>query len=235
MQLFRLKRCKRKISCMNLRSGPFRILGRGLLAVGALLLLVFVLAHVHRFMSLQSAMASFEARQEELGVIKSGNAGIDFKDAAHQNPEHSSQTIRRAEVPISRPRQSAEPLALLRIPALQLVVPVLEGTDEFTLNRGLGRIAGTAMPGERGNIGIAGHRDSFFRRLEHISVGETIELVTLRGTDVYEVDQIRVTTPTDLGVLQPRTSSSLTLVTCYPFHFLGPAPSRYIVEASLKP
>lgn len=218
---------------MIVRSGPFRILERGILAVGASLLLVFVLAHVHRFLSLRSAMASFEARQEELRTIKDGNAGIDVRDPAHQNPEHSPHTIQRVGLPASGLRTPG-PLALLRIPALQLEVPVLEGTDEFTLNRGVGRIAGTAMPGEEGNIAIAGHRDSFFRRLEDLSVGEPIELVTLRGTNVYEVDQIRVTTPTDLGVLQPRANSSLTLVTCYPFHFLGPAPSRYVVQASLK-
>ena len=82
--------------------------------------------------------------------------------------------------------------------------------------------------------GIAGHRDSFFRRLEDISKGDFIELVTLQGTSVYEVDQIRVTTPADLSPLQPRAKSSLTLVTCYPFQFIGPAPSRYIVEASLS-
>lgn len=219
---------------MKVRSRPFRILKRGLLAVGASLLLVFVLAHVHRFMSLRSAMANFESRQEEFRASKDGNAGIEVRDVAHQNPEHLSHTIQRAAVPTSRSREPAEPLALLRIPSLRLEVPVLEGTDEVTLNRGVGRIAGTAMPGEEGNIAIAGHRDSFFRRLEDLSVGETIELVTLGGTNVYEVDQIRVTTPTDLGVLQPRASSSLTLVTCYPFHFLGPAPSRYVVEASLK-
>jgi sortase A len=127
-----------------------------------------------------------------------------------------------------------ESIALLKIPALDLEVPVLEGTDEVTLNRGVGRIAGTALPGQPGNIGIAGHRDGFFRRLKDIHTGDAIELVTVSGRDVFIVDRIRVTSPADVDVLQPRTTDSVTLVTCYPFYFVGPAPRRYIVQASLK-
>ena len=111
---------------------------------------------------------------------------------------------------------------------------MLDGTDEFTLNRGVGRIARTSFPGQDGNIGIAGHRDGFFRSLKGISTGDAIELVTTSGTDVYTVDRIRITNPADVSVLQARTRRSLTLVTCYPFYLVGPAPSRYIVEASLK-
>ena len=125
-------------------------------------------------------------------------------------------------------------LLFLRIPALHLEVPVLEGTDEVTLNRGVGRIAGTALPGQGGNIGIAGHRDGFFRRLKDIRTGDAIELATISGTDVFVVDRIRVTSPADVAVLRPRTKDSVTLVTCYPFYFVGPAPRRFIVQASLK-
>jgi len=130
--------------------------------------------------------------------------------------------------------ESAEPLAVLRIPKVHLEVPVLEGTDEFTLNRGVGRIAGTARPGQGGNIGIAGHRDGFFRPLKDISAGDSIELVTTSGTDRYAVDRVRITSPADVSALRPRAEPSLTLVTCYPFYFVGPAPKRYVVEASLK-
>ena len=126
------------------------------------------------------------------------------------------------------------PLAVLRIPKIRLEVPLFEGTDDLALNHGVGRIAGTARPGEQGNIGIAGHRDGFFRGLKDVVVGDAIELKTLRGTDTYIVDQIRIVKPNAIEVLQPQPASSLTLVTCYPFYFLGRAPQRYIVTASLS-
>jgi sortase A len=219
---------------MNVGFGPSRLITRGLLLVGVLLLFLFSLAHVQRFISVRAAMASFEARQEALQPATEIDVGQEVKNTAQQSVEPSSWRLAGIKVYEGSFGQSGELLGVLRIPALHLEVPVLEGTDGPTLHRGVGRIAGTSFPGENGNIGIAGHRDSFFRRLEDISKGDFIELVTLRGTSVYEVDQIRVTTPADLGVLQPRAKSSLTLVTCYPFQFIGPAPSRYIVEASLS-
>ena len=122
---------------------------------------------------------------------------------------------------------------MLHLSKFQLQVPVLEGTDDLTLNRGIGHIAGTARPGEEGTIGIAGHRDGFFRVLKDISPGDTIELQTARVTDRYKVDQIVLVRPDDISVLQPRPVRSLTLVTCYPFYFIGSAPQRYIVHASI--
>jgi sortase A len=111
---------------------------------------------------------------------------------------------------------------------------VLRGTDEITLNRGAGQIVGTAVPGERGNIGIAGHRDSFFRNLKDISRGDVIELETTNASATYVVERILITGPDDTSVLQPSGEQTLTLVTCYPFHFVGPAPRRFVVQASLK-
>jgi len=126
------------------------------------------------------------------------------------------------------------PLGVLRIPKINLEVPLLDGTDELTLNHAVGRIAGTARPGEQGNIGIAGHRDGFFRRLKDVGIGDAIELKTLEGADTYIVDRVQVVEPHDVGVLQPRSVASLTLVTCYPFYFFGSAPQRYIVTASVS-
>jgi sortase A len=128
---------------------------------------------------------------------------------------------------------SGSVLAVLRISKISLEAPLLDGTDDWTLNHGVGRIAGTAHPGERGNIGIAGHRDGFFRGLKDVGVGDAIELKTLKGTDTYIVDQIRIVTPDNVDILRPRSVPSLTLVTCYPFYFFGSAPKRYIVTASL--
>ena len=123
------------------------------------------------------------------------------------------------------------PLGVLDIPSLQLQVPVLEGTDDLTLDRGVGHITGTAWLSDGGNIGIAGHRDGFFRALKDIHVGDTIDLHSQQGSAHYLVDEIQIVPPDDVSVLEPRAKSSLTLVTCYPFYFVGSAPRRYIVHA----
>jgi sortase A len=225
---------------MKAGSKALRIIERGLLLLGLLLLVMFAFAHIHRFIMFRAEMAKFEARQLE--SAKESAAGIEAIDGAnhntdlHQAPdtECSPWAIQRTKSYQANLGKPVESLAVLRIPALHLEVPVLEGTDEVTLNRGVGRIAGTSLPGQGGNIGIAGHRDGFFLGLRDISAGDAIELVTTSRTDVYVVDRIRITSPADVSVLRPRTKHSLTLVTCYPFYFVGPAPSRYIVEASLK-
>ena len=103
----------------------------------------------------------------------------------------------------------------------------------MALNRGVGRIKGTAQPGESGNFGIAGHRDGFFRGLKDIREADLIEVRTLDTTYVYTVDDLRVVEPDDVSVLRSREQPTLTLVTCYPFYFVGPAPHRFIVTASL--
>ena len=122
-------------------------------------------------------------------------------------------------------------LAVLRVPKIRLEVPVLPGTDDVTLNRGVGHIDETALPGADGNSGIAGHRDGFFRGLKDIGPDDTIELETLRGKEVYRVERTWVVDPADVSVLDPTLTRSLTLVTCYPFYHVGPAPQRYIVRA----
>jgi sortase A len=125
------------------------------------------------------------------------------------------------------------PAAVLRIPSLRLEVPVFEGTDDLILNRGAGRIIGTAAFGLPGNIGIAGHRDGFFRCLKDIRIGDRIELAMLDRKTTYAVESIQIVTPDDVSVLQPRDRPAVTLVTCYPFYFVGDAPKRYIVRASI--
>jgi len=132
-------------------------------------------------------------------------------------------------------KRSGIPLAVLRIPKIRLEVPLLEGTDELTLNHAVGRIAGTASPGEAGNVGIAGHRDGFFRGLKDVGVGDAIELKTLKATTTYTVDRIQIVSPDQVEVLRSTAVPSLTLVTCYPFYFFGSAPQRYVVTASLSP
>ena len=126
------------------------------------------------------------------------------------------------------------PLALLRVNKIHLEVPVFEGTSDLVLDRGVGWIEGTAHVGEAGNIGIAGHRDGFFRGLMNVGVGDSMDLETTAGTQTYVIDSITVVTPDDVSVLKNESASALTLVTCFPFYFVGSAPHRYIVHASLK-
>lgn len=123
-------------------------------------------------------------------------------------------------------------IAVLRIPKIHVDAPVLEGTEESTLNRGVGRIAGTGRVGDEGNMALAGHRDGFFRGLKDVGTGDTIEVITPRRTEIYIVDRVVIVDPGDVSVLEPRSYPSLTLVTCYPFYFVGSAPKRYIVQAS---
>ena len=123
------------------------------------------------------------------------------------------------------------PLAVLRIPKIRLEVAVLPGTDDRTLDRAVGHIEDTAQPGTDGNSGIAGHRDGFFRGLKDVTPGDAIEVDTLQGKDVYRVERTWVVDPEDVSVLEPTSTRALTLVTCYPFYFVGSAPKRFIVRA----
>jgi len=128
--------------------------------------------------------------------------------------------------------EAAPPLAVLSIAKLDIEVPVYDGADDFNLNRGVGRIRGTARVGSQGNLGIAGHRDGFFRGLKDIAVGDGIDLLTADGTETYTVSSIAIVDPSDVSVLVPTAEKSLTLVTCYPFYYVGHAPERYIVKAT---
>jgi len=193
-----------------------------LLVSGLGLLAVFGIAKIDRSIGSYDALKSFSARS--------------FVEASSLPTRELAGPI---EAPLSTYQRSAYgessvPLAVLRIPRIRLIVPVLDGTDARTLNHAAGHISGTARPGEVGNVGVAAHRDSFFRGLKDIEKGDVLQLETAKGTDVYIVDQIRVVAPSDVSVLRPRPESSLTLVTCYPFHFIGSAPKRFIVTAALR-
>lgn len=123
------------------------------------------------------------------------------------------------------------PIAELLIPRVHLSSVVLHGSDATTLRRGPGHIEHTARPGERGNIAIAGHRDTFFRRLRDVHVGDDVFLSTPGGSVHYRITSTRVASAHDLSVLDPTERAVLTLITCYPFWVLGPAPDRFVVRA----
>jgi len=177
-------------------------------------------------------------------AIGSQNAIAAFDAAALLNPRHTSPMEGIATPDQSRWSTSARtrnvkaqagdhdaPIAVLKIDRLNLKVPVFTGTDRVTLNRGAGIVEGTAQPGENGNVVISAHRDSYFRALKDIKVGDGILLETLDGPQQFHVADISITDPLDVSVLSDTDSSMLTLITCYPFYYVGFAPERYIVRA----
>jgi sortase A len=135
------------------------------------------------------------------------------------------------------PAGLAEGTALGRIDIARLGVKamIMEGTEDRTLDRAVGHIRGTPMPGSNGNTVIAGHRDTFFRPLRNIRHNDEIILSTLNGSTRYLVDSTQLVAPEDTEVLNNSGSTTLTLVTCYPFYFLGEAPKRFIVRAHKAP
>jgi sortase A len=135
------------------------------------------------------------------------------------------------------PRAGTERVAVgglmgrIEIPRLGVSVMIAEGVDQRTLRRAAGHIPGTGQPGQAGNVGISAHRDTFFRPLRNIRKDDVITLATAMSDYEYRVVSTRITTPSDVSVLEPDGKEILTLVTCYPFYFVGSAPNRFIVRA----
>ncbi len=119
----------------------------------------------------------------------------------------------------------------IEIPRLNLSTIVLQGDSDQVLRKGVGHIPSTSLPGGSGNVAIAGHRDTFFRALKDIRREDNITLTTTTGTYHYRVDSVQIVRPNNIQVLAPSDRASLTLVTCYPFYFVGSAPKRYVVHA----
>jgi len=122
-------------------------------------------------------------------------------------------------------------LGRIDIDPIGLSVMVLQGIEERTLIAGAGHVPGTSLPGSEGNVVIAAHRDTFFRKLERIRLGDRIRVATLRGSYEYIVDSVETVDPTDTQVMESRDYRELTLITCFPFYFVGAAPRRFIVHA----
>jgi sortase A len=133
------------------------------------------------------------------------------------------------------PALPAGALGKIEIARIGLAAMILEGIDGRTLRRAVGHIPGTPLPGQQGNVAIAGHRDTFFRALRHVQHDDEITLTTLDGTYRYLVDSTQVVAPNDTEVLDASGDTILTLVTCYPFYLVGPAPKRFIVRAHKMP
>ena len=122
-------------------------------------------------------------------------------------------------------------VGMLDVPRLNLTTPVVEGDDDRTLKRAVGHLPDTPLPWEHGNAAIAGHRDGLFRPLKDVKVGDEIRFRTTRDEFRYRVTRTSIVTPDDISVLEPQAQPSLTLITCYPFYFVGAAPKRFIIHA----
>jgi len=204
------------------RARQWRLAERVAWAVGVVCVVGWSVAYIDGVVGKRRELDRFAALQ------RSGLREPDQPDQTLWSPERIAAWRNVVNTP------GAAPLAVLRIPRLRIEAPVLEGTDEIVLNRGLGHIDETAAPGADGNSGIAGHRDGFFRGLKDIVVGDVIELETLHGTDAYRVERTWIVNPEDVSVLDPTATRSITLVTCYPFYFVGSAPQRFIVRAAMR-
>jgi sortase A len=205
---------------------------RVLIGLGLALLAVWGGAWIFRTISSRTAVKRFEMDQKQGAAINSTPA---VSPAVGSRVNFTLWDPKRVQEYLSSANLAAsKPLAVLRIPKIDLEVPVYNDTDDLTLNRGVGRIIGTAQMGGRGNLGIAGHRDGFFRGLKDLAVGDQIYIDRTGQTDTYAVANIEIVSPTDVSVLKATQLPSITLVTCYPFYYVGSAPQRYIVHANIE-
>ena len=204
---------------------------RSAFTAGFLLLAFVAVALVHRSMPASyAADADPSAAQNAMETLEEG--------AADDAPDTSLWSQARLTAYREAALQLfASPVAELRIPELDLVVPVFEGTSEPVLNRGAGLIEGTNRIGDTdgANIGIAAHRDGYFRKLKDIKLGQSLELQQGGTRYRYTVSEVSIVKPNNVSVLdRDESTAKITLVTCYPFYFIGSAPERYIVTGELS-
>jgi sortase A len=199
-----------------MRVRALRVLEKALWAAGCLLVLVYVIARADSAVGSRAALASFATMSDSY------------------EPQYRFWSRERIKAyQASAARDTGPLVGTLQIPSLDLLVPLYGDTSELHLNRGVGLIEGMSLPGEPGNMGIAGHRDGFFRVLRDIRKGHRFEVRTPAARYVYEVSGVSIVDANDTTLLSPTREASLTLVTCYPFYFVGPAPRRFVVRSVL--
>lgn len=187
-------------------------------------------------------MLVHRARRIENILIASGIAlmalflGL-FVEREWYQQEYMDEMRRASESPVTpstgKTRRSGAGalVGAIVIPRLELSAAILDGVDATTLRRGVGHVPGTAYPGDKGNVVLAAHRDTFFRKLQMIRVGDKVRLVRGGKQAEYEVDDIEIVRPEQTEVMSPTSGKRLTLITCYPFQYVGNAPERYVVHA----
>jgi sortase A len=166
-----------------------------------------------------------------LGLLALSYSGWVFADA-HVYQALQMKKFTHAAL-LSEPHipSEGEVIGQIQVPRLGLKTIVVQGDSAASLRRAVGHISKSSLPGEWGNVALAGHRDTFFRPLRDVRVGDEIQFTTAQQSFHYLVDSIQIVAPNDVRVLQPSTVRDLTLVTCFPFYFVGSAPKRFIVRA----
>ena len=207
----------------SLRSFVGRSFGRVCTKPGPLGLGIVSVVYMLAVFNIESSMAAME---DDAAVPQA----IVF-DMSSFSPDQSLWSD-KARVKFEKVKNDGTaPLAVIKIDRLNIEGPIFDGTDKVTLDRGIGLVDGTAMPGEIGNMALSAHRDSFFRPLKDIVVGDRIELRTQNGIQDFEVSEITIVDSQDISVLEATDTAVLTLITCYPFYYVGYAPDRFIVRA----
>jgi sortase A len=214
---------------------------RGWRLVERLLLTVAVVCLAYYgYVSAESALYQAYETRELDAILASGPAvAVPQQDAqpsaSGTTEELATRTAPGRVVPaaLGTPKAGSA-LGRLEIPRLEVSAIVRSGTDSRTLRLAIGHINGTAAPGESGNVGLAAHRDTFFRRLGEIQPDDEVRLVTARGTYAYRVEGTQIVNPRETWVLNQTDTPTLTLITCYPFRYVGSAPQRFVVRARLR-
>jgi sortase A len=219
--------------------------------LGAALLLTFFGARTWGELERQQAITQFAEARAQAAIAALASVPVDAVAgaaaaaegfatpveplAAHPPPDQAQWSDSRVRAYESEVEESIAtellPTAVLRIGRVRLEVPVYTDTTERNLNRGAGLVEGTALPGSEGNIAIAAHRDGYFRVLKDVTVGDLLELESLSDQRSYRITEIYIVEPTDVSPLHATNEPTVTLVTCYPFYFVGNAPQRFIVRA----
>ncbi|UYG93820.1 class D sortase [Cytobacillus firmus] len=175
-------------------------------------------------------------------VYKVGKGYISYKMNAPEREMELKKEVSAAEkveeekevlYPDPDKPEIGEEIGELYIPKIKSVLPIIHGTDEDELEKGVGHYAGSVMPGEKDNSVLSGHRDTVFRKLGEVGEGDILEVTTKAGTFEYRVNKVRIVDADDRTVIVPKPRAMLTVTTCYPFDFIGDAPQRYILVAHL--
>ena len=203
-------------------------LQRSLLIVGVVLIGLVGSVWMESYLGSRAALKAFDSAPPSI----TSRAGEGTGDSLEKPPASIEGPAAVVSAESHEPKRGM-PIAVLVIPAIHLKVPVFDGADASTLDHGVGRISGTSHPGQKGNIAIAGHRDTYFRGLKHLKSGDRIDLKLHGITEAYVVDRMQIVSPQDVGVLRATETPTVTLVTCYPFNFVGSAPKRFVVTAHL--
>jgi sortase A len=168
-----------------------------------------------------------------IGIGALGVYGYESVEARRFQAQQTAAFERAAKSAPAPSRVAAGGLVgMLDVPRLELSTPVIEGADDGTLKRAVGHLPDTPMPWEAGNSALAGHRDGLFRPLKDVKVGDEIRFRTTRDEFIYRVTETSIVDPDDVSVLEGQSAATLTLITCYPFYYVGSAPQRFIVHAT---